>query len=130
MNHIIIYNKLINEKIYMIIKNRETITRRNKKNKVCIYCNNFKNMNGDGNKENVYIYKGGLVITDLDIHYLEFHNLIRFTLYEKVCNINIDNFYINFLILIQMHLILLMDYIKREVKKYTLIIIKMFLIVI
>lgn len=84
MNYIIIYNQLINDKIYMIIKNEETIKKRNKNNGGCIHCNNFKS---DGYK---YDYKG-IIINDLDIHYLEFHNLIKFTLYEKVCNKNINN---------------------------------------
>lgn len=84
MNYIIIYNQLINDKIYMIIKNEETIKKRNKNKEGCIHCNNFKS---DGYK---YDYKG-IIINDLDIHYLEFHNLIKFTLYEKVCNKNINN---------------------------------------
>ena len=85
MNHIFIYSNLINEKIYMIVKNKDTVIKKNKnKNKgACLYCNDYK---GDGN---TYNYKG-LIINDLDIHYLEHHNLIKFTLYEKVCNINID----------------------------------------
>lgn len=86
MNYIIIYNQLINDKIYMIIKSNETIKNKKKSNKGkgCIHCNNFKS---DGYR---YDYKG-IRISDLDIHYLEFHNLINFTLYEKICNINIDN---------------------------------------
>ncbi len=85
MNYIIIYNQLINDKIYMIIKSSETIKNKKKSNKGgCIHCNNFKS---DGYR---YDYKG-IRISDLDIHYLEFHNLINFTLYEKICNINIDN---------------------------------------
>jgi hypothetical protein len=68
----------------MIIKSGETIKKRSNKGKGCIHCNNFKS---DGYR---YDYKG-IRISDLDIHYLEFHNLINFTLYEMICNINIDN---------------------------------------
>lgn len=72
----------------MIIKSNDTIKKKSNKG-TCLYCNNFK---GDSYK---YDYNN-ITINDLDIHYLEFHNLINFTLYEKVCNINIDN-NINFL---------------------------------
>lgn len=88
MNYIIIYNQLINDKIYMIIKNDETIKKRKNK-KSCLHCNNFKS---DGY---TYIFRD-IVIKDIDIHHLEFHNLIKFVLYEKVCTVNINS-YISFL---------------------------------
>lgn len=85
MSYIIIYNQLIVEKIYIIIKSEETIIKRSKKDKACLHCNNFKSDNY------TYTFKD-VVINDIDIHYLEFHNLIKFVLYEKVCNVNVNNF--------------------------------------
>lgn len=88
MNYIIIYNKLINDKIDIIISNSNT--KKVKSKKKCILCNNYNN---DGYKYNY----NTIVIDDIDIHMLTNHNMIKFSLYEKICNINISNYDIQFL---------------------------------
>ena len=57
MNYIIIYNKLINEKIDIIISNSNT--KKVKSKKKCILCNNY---NKDGYKYNY----NTIVIDDID----------------------------------------------------------------
>jgi uncharacterized protein (DUF1499 family) len=77
----------------ILIKLLKFIINKSKKiNKInnCPYCNNkFKY---------IYIYKKKNIliqITDMDIHFLQNHNIINTILYKQICNIKFDNFNID-----------------------------------
>jgi hypothetical protein len=83
MNHIYVYNQLLNDKINRLVE----LSRQSKSSNSCIKCKK--------KFENKYKIKN-LTINESNIHELETHNIINYDLYEQIMKFEISEYNINF----------------------------------
>ena len=83
MNHIYVYNQLLNDKMNRLVE----LSRQSKSSNSCIKCKK--------QFENKYKIKN-LTISESNIHELDIHNIINYDLYEQIMKFEISEYNINY----------------------------------